>query len=717
MSNKTFRETLLASTVIAGMSFVATPAFAQADQPQPAPTGQPAAQPAEEAPAIVVTGTLIRNPNLLASAPVSVVGQDELQLRQTNTAEEVLRDLPGAVPSIGNAVNNGNGGSAYRRPSRPRQFPQPRPARRPAHRAFERGRPRRPQRHSAGAGRARRHADRRRGGDLRRRRGVGRGQLHHPPRFRGRRAGGERADHRAGRRQRLPRRRHDRRQFRRRPRQCRAVARLSACRPRLPGRARFLAATPTPRRPAIPAARAPQFPAASRATASPRGPVAKSTRPAARSSAPFVAFNFNPYNIFQTPFERFNIYGAGHYDVADNIEFYMRGMFSKNTVNTIIAPSGIFGATLLVPVSNPFLPAAARAQFCASQDFDPVTPGVQTLTPAQCAAAAAATSPADPNFRTFLVATGRRMPEAGPRLSSFVTNMFDYRAGLRIGITQSINLDISGSYGQSENRQTQTGYIETSHVRTALYTTSATSCNLGPAPAVISPVNGLPFTVAPGGAGTAGCVPLNIFRRPGHDHAADALLPHGRRHQRAVDFPRASPGAAEWRFRRVLALGGGSDRLRGRRRISPLSRRPARGFPVGDVGRARRRRRRDPELQWRLQGLRGLWRVDRAVGPAPAGLRESDARSGHPLFRLYGRGADLAELQHDHLEAGGHLGADARHPLPRQLPARGPRPEHQRIVRADRRRPDRACDRPLPRRVAGRTMRICARSASRRALR
>ena len=80
---------------------------------QPAPTGQPAAQPAEEAPAIVVTGTLISNPNLLASAPVSVVGQDELQLRQTNNAEEVLRDLPGAVPSIGSAVNNGNGGAAF----------------------------------------------------------------------------------------------------------------------------------------------------------------------------------------------------------------------------------------------------------------------------------------------------------------------------------------------------------------------------------------------------------------------------------------------------------------------------------------------------------------------------------------------------------------------------------------------------------------------------
>ena len=45
--------------------------------------------------------------------------------------------------------------------------------------------------------------------------------------------------------------------------------------------------------------------------------------------------------------------------------------------------------------------------------------------------------------------------------------MFDYRAGSALGITNSINLDISGSYGESENRQTLTGYILTSRARTA----------------------------------------------------------------------------------------------------------------------------------------------------------------------------------------------------------------------------------------------------------
>ena len=71
------------------------------------------AQDAEEVAAdetIVVTGSLIRNPNLEASSPVTVVSEDEIQLRNTGNAEELLRGLPGAVAGIGSAVNNGNNG-------------------------------------------------------------------------------------------------------------------------------------------------------------------------------------------------------------------------------------------------------------------------------------------------------------------------------------------------------------------------------------------------------------------------------------------------------------------------------------------------------------------------------------------------------------------------------------------------------------------------------
>src|SRR5438309_6774937 len=138
MSKSTFKGSLMATTVIAGMA-IASPAFAQTPPQPPAPVtptdtqgNTPPAAPNSKIPPagvqsnessgaaqptsaqeIVITGTLIRNPNLVASAPVTVVGHDEVQLRQSNTAEDILRTIPGVSPSVGAQVNNGNGGSSY----------------------------------------------------------------------------------------------------------------------------------------------------------------------------------------------------------------------------------------------------------------------------------------------------------------------------------------------------------------------------------------------------------------------------------------------------------------------------------------------------------------------------------------------------------------------------------------------------------------------------
>ena len=508
---------------------MAAPAWAQ-DAPPPASSGTPAAadsygQPADAqtqdsaAPAddsggeIVVTGTLIKNPNLVASSPVAVVGRDELQLRQTNTAEEVLRDLPGAVPSIGSAVNNGNGGAAF--------------------------------------------ADLRGLGNFRNlvlldnvritpSSTVGRVDLNNIPlalvervdTLTGGAATTYGADAVSGVINFITRQdfagvevsASEQITQRGDGNVMRTDATIGANFDDGRGNAvlsiGYQKADPVyqgARRFSINNYTSTTGHAGGSGTTVPGrftlGSVFNQINPSTGAlQLPVVNFNFNPYNIFQTPFKRYNIYGAGHYDVADNIELYTRGLFSKNVVNTIVAPSGVFSSVALIPVSNPFLPAAARAQFCATNDFDPSTVGVQTLTPAQCAAAAAATSPTDPAFRAFTTQIGRRFTEAGPRVSEFVTQMFDYRAGLKVGLTKSINLDLSGSYGESENRQTLQGYILTSRVRTALYSTSASSCNLGPSPTVITPVNGLASTLAAGGASPTagtGCVPLNIFGADG----------------------------------------------------------------------------------------------------------------------------------------------------------------------------------------------------------
>ncbi len=528
-----YRSRLLASTLLVGVASIASPALAQTSDPASQPkTGVQSTNPAapaagissqESAPPaadnstgdIIVTGTLIRNPNLVASSPVAVIGQEEINLRQRNTAEELLRDLPGVAPSIGSAVNNGNGGAAYV--------------------------------DLRGLGNFRNVVllD---GARITPASSVGRVDLNNIPLalvertdvLTGGAATTYGADAVSGVVNFITRsdfsgmeanvsqgitERGDGASFR-------ADLTLGAnfddgrgnavvsfgyqdVDPVYQGARDFSlnnytstsggrggSGTTVPGRFTLPASY-------------------NSIVPATGALRPYVGsrdgFNFNPYNIFQTPFKRYNIYAAGHYDVSDTVQVYGRGLFSKNTVSTIIAPSGIFGQLLTIPVSNPYLPAAARAQFCANNDFNPNVAGIQTLTPAECTAAAAATSPNDPNFRSFTTTVGRRTTEVGPRLSDYVTTVFDYRAGLKLNVTNSITLDVSGAYGESENRQTQQNYVLISRLRTAVYTTSTTSCNLGASPTVANPNPALPPLATAGASTNAGpgCVPVNIFGADG----------------------------------------------------------------------------------------------------------------------------------------------------------------------------------------------------------
>ena len=233
----------------------------------------------------------------------------------------------------------------------------------------------------------------------------------------------------------------------------------------------------------------------------------------------FSFFNFNPFNIFQTPFERFNMFAKANYEISDAVEVYTRGMFSKNSVRNIIAPSGLFSNTLDLPLGNPFLSSTQRSQFCAF-NVAPSVSGqnaaggsvtgqiayVPRFAPDQCARGAQGLSAVEnvarvnPDGTTTIVPTeralptvqtsiGRRTTEFGPRSSEFTTTMFDYQAGLRGAITSNINWDLSGNYGESENRETATGYVILPRAQDALSATNTATC-----------LSGNPL-----------CVPINFF--------------------------------------------------------------------------------------------------------------------------------------------------------------------------------------------------------------
>lgn len=429
---------------------------------------------------IVVTGSLIRNPNLESSSPVNAIGEDEVQLRQTNTAEQILRELPGVTPNLGSNVNNGTAGVA------------------------------RVDLRNLGSNRNIVLLD---------------GQRLTPSSFQGSvdlnniplalvervdvLTGGASttygADAVSGVVNFITRRdfagmdftvsqqiteRGDTNVFR---------ADLTLGANFDDGRGNVVLAlgyqeadplyfgdrdsgthtissnncTLSPATPIGGCGFAGgDSPTSAPAAFDPPGPVGLvQISPDGNSLIPaYAPYNFNPFNIYSTPFRRFNFFGKAHYDVSDTVTVYARGLFSKNTVRSIIASSGVFGNALTVPGNNPYLPATLRDYFCNASGI--------ALGPT------CNNNPAIP-----LGAVYRRSVELGPRISTYQTTVYDFNAGMRLNLTDSLSFDIYGSYGESENAETRSGYVANSRLQQALNATNVTTCTVT----------------------TNGCVPLNLF--------------------------------------------------------------------------------------------------------------------------------------------------------------------------------------------------------------
>ena len=482
-----------AAPLVLGVALISAPAYAQ-DAEEGAEEGE-----------IVVTGTLIRNPNLEQSTPVNVTTSDAIELKQSNTAEEVLREIPGVVANIGSSVNNGNTGASFvdlRGLGSTRNIvlldgnrlvPSDLAGRVDLNNiplaliervdaltgaavttygadaitgvvnfvtkrdfaGFELAASN--QLTEQGDGHFFR-VDATIGANFDDGRGnavLSIGYQQADPVFQGAR---------------------DFSNFQ-----------VSSFSGGLSGSGTSVPSRFSGTRPLIPGTNTPDTTTFS-ATSNGNGGL-RQVNAAGQAVGTFATFNFNPFNVFQVPFERFNIYGAANYEVSDDIEVYTRGMFSKNTVSTIIAPSGSFGGTVTINLNNPFLPATLRNQFCAF-NIAPLGGGyTPRFSTAECAAAATATGRTDPNYREVTVTLNRRTPEVGPRISEYQTTFFDYRVGARGAISETIDWDLSASYGESENTETIKNYTLQSRFRAAALADNTTTCQ----------------------GGQAGCVPVNLF--------------------------------------------------------------------------------------------------------------------------------------------------------------------------------------------------------------
>jgi outer membrane receptor protein involved in Fe transport len=215
-------------------------------------------------------------------------------------------------------------------------------------------------------------------------------------------------------------------------------------------------------------------------------------------------FNFNPYNYYQTPQERYSGVAYGHYDISENVEAYGRLMFGTVNVRQQIAPSGVFNSPFFVPLNNPFLSAAARADLISRYQagLTPVAPTATNPTPT--ATTIRGTNWLDNNNNgvvdaadTVRFGLARRTPELGERSTTYDNNMFQLMFGLRGTVAESWDWDVSVLHGESDRTNLSSGYTNLAKVAAALNTVSATNCT----------------TAA--GVTTAGCVPVNLFGKQG----------------------------------------------------------------------------------------------------------------------------------------------------------------------------------------------------------
>lgn len=173
----------------------------------------------------------------------------------------------------------------------------------------------------------------------------------------------------------------------------------------------------------------------------------------------FYGFNFNPQNLLQLPFTRYNTYGSFDYDVTDNVTAYGHVLFSNYVA---IGKQASSPANIVVnPNTAATLPTDLRDLLIAAG----YAPG---------------------SFPNLTIA--RRLNELGPRQSTYNTTAYQLAGGVKghfngLFADTVWHWDAYASYGNYFQSQRYDGYPNGDRV-TAAINGCPTGSPVGPAPCV-----------------------------------------------------------------------------------------------------------------------------------------------------------------------------------------------------------------------------------------
>ena len=210
---------------------------------------------------------------------------------------------------------------------------------------------------------------------------------------------------------------------------------------------------------------------------------------------PAFAFNFNPYNYFQRPDERYTFGAFGHYEVSEAFDPYMEIMYMDDRTLAQIAPSGAFyGTDFFVNCDNPFLSADQADAICGAN---------------------AGTT----NLQSLYI--GRRNVEGGGRIDDLRHTAYRIVTGAKGDLARGLSYDAYAQLGRTILNEEYRNDFSIARLNRSLNVVTDADGN---------PICASRLPDANGIVQDPNCVPYNIFQPGGVSQAAlDYLQTPGQR--------------------------------------------------------------------------------------------------------------------------------------------------------------------------------------------
>ncbi|WP_026376799.1 TonB-dependent receptor domain-containing protein [Aestuariibacter salexigens] len=186
-------------------------------------------------------------------------------------------------------------------------------------------------------------------------------------------------------------------------------------------------------------------------------------------------FNFNPFNYYQTPSNRWGATAMAHYEVNEHAEVYSTFNFTNTTVVQQVAPSGTFGSQFTLPLYNPFIGDQAL-QFILDGANGAVADG--SLLDGGSWDDVNGNGVVD-SEDSLEVRLRRRTLELGTRSERYDSEIWQILTGVRGQLWQDWNYDVSYQYGEANRTTVRDGYTNLGNIQNALDTRDGVTCAVG----------------------------------------------------------------------------------------------------------------------------------------------------------------------------------------------------------------------------------------------